>query len=84
MLRYRLLQKALSGGIAPPLLSGMLITVVIPANALDSATYARFNKVGEPLLSGQVLEMGLCRGSGYAKGHERRQTGVSRVSQCLH
>ena len=49
MLRHRFLQKALLGGIAPLLLSGMLITAATPANALDSATYARFNKAGELL-----------------------------------
>lgn len=48
MLQHRFLQKALLGGIAPLLLSGMLMTVVTPANALD-AVYAKFNKAGELL-----------------------------------
>ena len=47
MLRHRFSQEALLGGFAPLLLSGMLITATTPANALDFATYARFNKAGE-------------------------------------
>ncbi|MEO6563320.1 MAG: cytochrome P460 family protein [Nitrosospira sp.] len=48
MVQHRFLQKALLGGIAPLLLSGMLMTAVTPANALD-AVYAKFNKAGELL-----------------------------------
>lgn len=45
----RFFRKALLGSAAPLLLSGMLTIQAAPANALDSATYAKFNKAGELL-----------------------------------
>ncbi len=53
MLQHRFLQKALLGGIAPLLLSGMLMTVVTPANALD-AVYAKFCSVQSSIGSGSL------------------------------
>ena len=83
MLRHRFLQKGLLGGIVPLLLSGMLITQATPANALDT-DLRQIQQSRRTAPSSQVPGMDLCRGSGYAKGHERRQAGISRVSQCLH
>lgn len=55
MLQHRFFQNALLGGIAPLLLSGMLITQATPANALD-AVYAKFNKAGELIRPTQYRE----------------------------
>ncbi|MGH8684387.1 MAG: cytochrome P460 family protein [Nitrosospira sp.] len=55
MLQHRFFQKALLGGIAPLLLSGMLVTQAKPANALDTV-YAKFNKAGELLRPAEYRE----------------------------